>query len=229
MSYRLLFDNDDLILVEKPQGVACEPFAGDPDCLINEVKRGLCKDAELCHRLDRNTGGIVIIAKNAETLDLIEQAQKDKLIKKTYAAVLCGNAFTRFGDGKKFVTLKAYHFKDAKLGKVYVYDQPRKLARQIETRVRPVSYNDRDGTTLCEVQLVTGRTHQIRAHLAHVGFPVAGDGKYGRNAENRKLGYKYQALWAKKVEFDRALAEKLGVPACIESKPRFESASANKK
>ena len=210
MHYKLLFRNKYMIIAEKPQGFACEPAPNDPE------------NAALCHRLDRNTGGIVLIAASPEIADAVERAQKENRIRKTYAAVVAGNAFLRFGDGSRFVTLKAYHFKDSKLGMVYIYDSPRKLARPIETRVKPLSYEQDSDTTLCEVELVTGRTHQIRAHLAHLGFPVAGDGKYGRNAVNKKLGYRYQALWAKRIEFDRNFAEKLGLPKVIESEPKFE-------
>ena len=221
MNCKILFRNEYIIAAEKPQGFACEPMEKDPDCLIDEIRRELEPEAALCHRLDRNTGGIVLVGKDSSVAELIEQAQKDNRIRKTYAAVLVGNAFLRFGDGTRFVSLKAYHFKDSKLGMVYIYDQPRKLARQIETKVRPVCYDQAAGTTLCEVELVTGRTHQIRAHLAHLGYPVAGDGKYGRNAANKKLGYRYQALWAKRIEFEKKLAGKLGVPSVIESEPDF--------
>lgn len=221
--YKVLFQNENIIAVEKEQGFPCEPSKDDGDCLIDAVKRTEDPSAELCHRLDRNTGGIVLMARSSGILELMEQAQKDKLITKTYAAVVVGNAFTRFGDGKSFVTLKAYHFKDAKLGRVYIYDSPRKLARPIETRVRPVTYYPGSGTTLLEVILGTGRTHQIRAHLAHTGFPVAGDGKYGKNTDNKRLGFRYQALWAKKIEFDRSICEKTGLPRVLDSTPRFET------
>ncbi|MCR5694283.1 MAG: RluA family pseudouridine synthase [Clostridia bacterium] len=222
MMYRVLFENENILAVEKRQGFPCEPAAGDADCLISAVKRELDPAAELCHRLDRNTGGIVLLAKNSGALEAMEQAQKDNLVTKTYEAVVIGNAFARFGNGKKYADLKAYHFKDSKLGMVYIYDAPRKLARQIETKLRPLSYDPETNTSACDVILVTGRTHQIRAHLAHLGFPVAGDGKYGRNADNKKLGYKYQALWAKRIDFDKKLREPLGLPAFIESVPGFE-------
>lgn len=221
MSYTVLFRNENIIAVEKPQGIACEPFPGDEGCLIEEVRRDIGGSPALCHRIDRNTGGIVLIALNSGTLESVERAQKERQIRKLYHAVVAGNAFGRLGDGKKFVSLKAYHFKDARLGKVYVYDSPRKLARAIETKVRPVSYDSERGTTLCEVELVTGRTHQIRAHLAHIGFPVAGDGKYGKNSDNKKLGYRYQALWARRMEFSDSIRRLTGLPGHLDSKPRF--------
>ncbi len=220
--YKVAYIDPGVIVVEKPQGLSCEPFSGDNDSLIEAVRRDLDPGACLCHRLDRNTGGLVIIARNPKMLELFEKAHTERTVKKTYEAVVIGNAFEKFGDGRKFISKKAYHFKDAKLGMVYIYDNPRKLARPIETLVRPVSYDPANNTTVVDVMLVTGRTHQIRAHLAHLGFPVAGDGKYGRNAVNRKLGYKYQALWAKKIELEDSLAKAAGMPKVIRSVPDFE-------
>ena len=220
--YKVIFEDANFIAVEKEQGFVCVPDPGDDDSLIEAVKREVCGSASLCHRLDRNTGGIVLFAKNEAALADAEQAMKDGEISKIYSAVLTGRAGNLFGYGKQFKTFKAYHFKDAKKGTVYIYDAPRKLAREIITKVKPVSYDPETDTVTCDVMLVTGRTHQIRAHMAHLGHPVAGDGKYGRNAVNKKLPYKYQALWAREMIFSGKFAEKYALPAKISSEPRFK-------
>ncbi|MBO7503418.1 MAG: RluA family pseudouridine synthase [Clostridia bacterium] len=220
--FKVLYEDDNFIAVEKEQGFVCVPDPGDADSLLEAVKREVSPSAELCHRLDRNTGGIVLFAKNPQALADAEQAMKDGEISKTYTAVLAGRPAGLFGDGKTFKTLKAFHFKDAKKGTVYIYDTPRKLAREIITKVKPLSYDPVSDTTLCDIMLVTGRTHQIRAHMAHLGHPVAGDGKYGRNAINKKLPYRYQALWAREMKFTGKFEKKYALPAKISSKPEFK-------
>ena len=219
--YKVLFENDNIIICEKAQGVVCEADPGDSDSLIDNIRRNLCADAMLCHRLDRNTGGLVMVAKNERALRMIEDAQKDRRITKTYTAYLVGDPDRRFGGGDRFVPFKAYHFKDAKQSRVYIYDSPRRLARPVETYVRRGEYVPDRNITRCEIRLGTGRTHQIRAHMAHLGYPVAGDGKYGRNADNKKAGFRYQALWASSLSIDGHVAAALGIPANIKSEPAF--------
>ena len=152
--FKVLYEDDSFIAVEKEQGFVCVPDPGDADSLLEAVKREVSPSAELCHRLDRNTGGIVLFAKNPQALADAEQAMKDGEISKTYTAVLAGRPAGLFGDGKTFKTLKAFHFKDAKKGTVYIYDTPRKLAREIITKVKPLSYDPVSDTTLCDIMLV---------------------------------------------------------------------------
>ena len=219
--YNVLFENENMIVCEKDQGIVCEKDAGDSDSLIDNVRRNICPEAVLCHRLDRNTGGLVMIAKNEETQKLVEILQKEHRITKIYTAYLIGDPDRRFGRGDRFVSFKAYHFKDAKQSRVYVYDSPRKLTRPIETFVKRGEYYPDRNVTLCEIKLGTGRTHQIRAHMAHLGYPVAGDGKYGKNSDNKKAGFRYQALWASTLLIDKDIASDLGVSASFSSEPRF--------
>ncbi|MBP1588299.1 MAG: RluA family pseudouridine synthase [Clostridia bacterium] len=219
--YRVLFENENLIVCEKAQGVVCEKDPGDSDSLIDNVRRNVCGDALLCHRLDRNTGGLIMLARNEETLKLVEDAQKEQRITKVYTAFLIGDPDRRFGKGDRFVLFKAFHFKDARKSIVYIYDTPRRLARPVETYVKRGEFFADRNITRCEIRLGTGRTHQIRAHMAHLGYPVAGDGKYGRNSDNKKAGFRYQALWASYIRLDKDLAARLGVPAEFRSEPDF--------
>jgi len=220
--YKVIFENENLLVVEKPQGVVCEPDEGDPTCLIDEVKVDYGEACELCHRLDRNTGGLILIARNKLALDTITDEIKNHRMGKYYRGIFIGKFEPRFGKGDKFVSFKAYHFKDAKKGTVYIYDIPKKFSKTIVTEIRPLRYNPETNTQEAIIHLVTGRTHQIRAHLAYLGHPVAGDGKYGKNSDNRKLKYKYQALWSYRLEISPKVAKDLGIPETFESKPFFK-------
>lgn len=148
----------------------------------------------LCNRIDRNTGGIVIFAKNAATLRLMNEAIRAGYIDKRYLCAVHG----RFPDTR---LLCGYLRKDYRAKNVTVSDTPKPGFREIRTGCTPLSYNrDRD-LTLLEVRLFTGRTHQIRAHLAHVGYPLLGEGKYGENKADRKAGYAHQALYSYRIAF----------------------------
>lgn len=145
----------------------------------------------LCNRIDRNTGGLVIAAKNAAALRDMNAIIKGRLVKKTYLAAVHGTP-TPF-----HATLTAYLFKNSKTGVVRVTDNETKGSKKIVTEYKVLSKGG--GLSLCEITLHTGRTHQIRAHMAHVGHPLLGDGKYAENKADRAAGYKYQALWSYKL------------------------------
>ncbi len=225
--FNVLFINESILIVEKMQGIAVQPDKTGEQSLIELVKEQYGETCELCHRLDRNTGGIVVIARNDAALECVTKAISENIIKKSYKSILCGRIYDKFPTGKargpkpSFITLNAWHFKDAKKSQVYIYDYPKKFAKKIITEFKILSYDKLNNTSLIEARLVTGRTHQIRAQFAHLGFPVAGDGKYGRNAVNKKLPYKYQALWAYKIDFCNALKE-FGVPNVFLSEPKFK-------
>lgn len=149
----------------------------------------------LCNRIDRNTGGIVILAKNAMTLREINEAIRENRVNKKYLCAVHGRLV-----GEKII--RAYHRKDYKTNTVRIYDKEVPGSKHIITEYKALSYNKSLDLTLCEVHLITGRTHQIRAHMAHIGYPLLGEGKYAHNAADRKLGFNNQALYSCSVQFD---------------------------
>ncbi|HEY9062088.1 MAG TPA: RluA family pseudouridine synthase [Pseudobacteroides sp.] len=207
IGFNVVYEDNNILIVNKEQGIPVHPDSDQKDnTLIDNIKSYLELKGDyspqnknsftpsLCHRLDRNTGGLVIIAKNEESLKTIFDKIKNKEIKKYYQCLVQGRV------EKKSATLKAYLEKDARKSRVFVSDVRSKNAVEIITKYRVLSYEP--GYTKLEVELVTGRTHQIRAHLAYIGHPIVGDGKYGTNQFNRSMGIKSQALWAYKLLFD---------------------------
>ena len=202
----IAYEDANIILCNKRPGVLVhEDTEGADNTLIMHIKAYLYQkgeydpDAEqsfapaLCNRIDRNTGGIVIAAKNAEALrEMNEKIREDQLRKFYYCAV--HGTMPRRED-----TLYGYLVKDSRNNMVTVSDRKMPGGKQIITKYRVCRV--RDGNSLLEVELVTGRTHQIRAHLSHIGHPLLGDGKYGVNREEKRQGYKYQALYAWRLQF----------------------------
>ncbi len=148
-----------------------------------------------CHRLDRNTTGLVLFAKNETSLTILLEKFKNHEIEKHYRALVAGVPAT------KEATLTAYLFKDRKKSLVYISDFPKKGYEKIMTSYQVLHSNIKQNTSLLDVTLHTGKTHQIRAHLAHIGFPIVGDGKYGNQEVNKKLGYKLQQLCSYSLQF----------------------------
>lgn len=203
----VIYEDKNILLVDKPQGVSVhEDETSKLDTLIVGIQAYLYKKGEydpgseqsfapaLCNRIDKNTGGIVIAAKNAETLRIMNEKIKAREIDKRYLALIHGIP------KKKADTLTGYLIKDEKTNTVRVYDKnPPRGAKDIKTRYKVLD-SKRD-TSLIEVELLTGRTHQIRAHMAHIGHPLVGDGKYGNIREDKQKGYKHQALYSYKLSF----------------------------
>jgi 23S rRNA pseudouridine955/2504/2580 synthase len=202
----IVYEDQNLLLVDKKPGVPVHADShGSRDTLINQVLLYLYEKGEydpqkeqsftpaLCNRLDKNTGGIVIIAKNAAAGRALYEIIKERKVEKRYLALALG----RFQ--KKEATLRAYLKKDADANMVQVIPSPREVFKEILTRYRVL--REGEELSLLEIELLTGRTHQIRAHLAFEGHPVAGDLKYGRMAQNKKSPFRHQALYAYSLAF----------------------------
>ena len=148
----------------------------------------------LCNRIDRNTGGIVILAKNASALRQMNEAIRENRVTKRYLCAVHGRL-----TGER--TERAWHRKDYRTNTVSVTAERVPGAKEIVTAYRALSYSSEKDLSLLEVTLVTGRTHQIRAHFAFLGYPLLGEGKSAKNAADRKMGYDSQALYSAAVSF----------------------------
>ena len=204
----IIYEDENIILLNKKAGVLSHPDEGEyVDTLITRVQKYLYEKGEydpktensfapaLANRIDRNTGGIVIAAKNAESLRILNEKIKNREMDKRYLCVIVGCPKV------KKDTVTAYMIKDEDKNKVRVYNKPFEGGKTMITGYEILS--EKDGLSLVEVQLLTGRTHQIRAHFAHMGYPLLGDGKYGRNETNKKFGgYKKQLLYSYKLKFE---------------------------
>jgi 23S rRNA pseudouridine955/2504/2580 synthase len=203
----ILYEDNNILLLNKPVGlVVHEDSSNSADTLINRVQHYLFNKGEylpesensfapaLCNRIDRNTQGIVIAAKNAEALRILNQKIKDRKVHKFYLCIVHGRL------SKKQDTLSAFLRKDSSSNQVQVFDQQHSGCKTILTKYRVLQVRGR--FSLVEVELLTGRTHQIRAHFSHIGHPLLGDGKYGFQKDNQGSGFSHQALCAYKLQFD---------------------------
>ena len=203
----IVYEDENIILCNKRPGVLVhEDDEGKDNTLIMHIKAYLYQKGEydpdneqsfapaLCNRIDRNTGGIVIGAKNAEALRVMNEKIKNDEISKFYYCVVHGKM------PKKADTLTGFLLKDSDKNQVKIFDKQVKGSKNIITKYRVVA--EKNGMSLLEIELVTGRTHQIRAHMSYIGHPLLGDGKYGINKDDRAKGYKYQALYAYRLRFD---------------------------
>jgi 23S rRNA pseudouridine955/2504/2580 synthase len=208
----ILYEDDNILLLNKRPGVLVhEDTDGGENTLIMHVKAYLYAKGEydpdkeqsfapaLCNRIDRNTGGIVIAAKNAEALRDMNAKIKNGEMRKHYLCLVHGKL------PKKHDVMTAYLKKNSKTNTVQVRDKSFDGAKEIITGYTLLE--QRGDTALVEIELFTGRTHQIRAHMAHIGNPLVGDGKYGINRDDKQKGFKYQALYAYKLIFAKTQAE----------------------
>lgn len=202
----VIYEDENILLANKPAGMLCHS-AGEWtwNTLIAHIQAYLRNRGEwdptaensfapaLCNRIDRNTAGIVIAAKNAEALRILDEKIRDREMEKTYLCAVMGRPKPAAG------RLEGYLFKDAKKNQVYVYDKPRPGAKTAVTEYRTLASEGK--LSLVECRLLTGRTHQIRAQLRHAGCPLLGDGKYGSERDNRSYGEKGQALCSWRLKF----------------------------
>lgn len=202
----ILYEDENLLLLNKPAGlVVHEDEEGGIDTLIGRILRYLYEKQEfdpanensftpaLCNRIDRNTSGIVLCAKNAATLRVLNQKLKDREIEKRYKCLVFGTPSPRHK------LCKAYLRKDSDKNQVTVTSSQVEDGRTIITEYT-VQETSGEFSQL-EILLHTGRTHQIRAHMAFLGHPLVGDTKYGEAKKNKGLPYRYQALCAYSVTF----------------------------
>lgn len=201
----IVYEDENILLADKRPGLAVHPHDGAEygRTLIDHIQAYLYQKREwsprgenafapaLCNRIDRNTGGIVIAAKNAETLRILNQKIKDREMDKRYLAIVQGTPKPAKG------SLKGYLFKDAKQNRVYVTNTPQPGAKTCQTNYQVLK--SAGGLSLVECELITGRTHQIRAQFAHAGHPLLGDGKYGKL--DKRFDRNYQALYSYKLTF----------------------------
>ena len=210
----IVYEDENILLCDKRPGLIVHSDEDeDRNTLIDHIKAYLYQKGEydpdveqsfapaLCNRIDRNTGGIVIAAKTAMALRVMAQKIKDGEIDKRYLCVVHGTL------PQKEDVLRGYLKKDAKTNRVSVFAKKTTDSREVkeiitEYKVLAERGGPHGALSLCEVHLITGRTHQIRAHFASIGHPLLGDGKYGVNRDDRKAGFSYQALYSYKLTFD---------------------------
>ena len=217
-AFGIVYEDENLLICDKPAGLLCHSDSdGEQNTLIEQIKSYLWKKGEydperensfapaLCNRIDRNTAGIVTAAKNADALRVMNDKIKRRAVSKYYLCLAHGR-FEKASD-----TLEGYIYKDEKTNTVSVSRAPQrgheKEALKAVTKYRVVGYDGSD--SVVEVELVTGRTHQIRAQMAAIGHPLVGEGKYAENKSDRKKGFSHQALYSYRLVFEKDAASVL--------------------
>ncbi len=201
----ILYEDEDLLVLNKPAGELSQK-AEASDLSMNEYALGYLQETgviteeslkvfkpSVCNRLDRNTSGILITAKTYQAAREFGEALQKRTIRKYYRCIVKGEV-------KKAETVDGYLLKDEKTNKVQILKEKRQGASEIHTAYRPLK--SENGLTLLEVHLITGRTHQIRAHLSSIGHPILGDPKYGDRKLSEKYHVKYQLLHACRLELE---------------------------
>ena len=212
-TFEVVYEDDHILIVNKPLGLLTQPDAKGQNTLTEQVLTYLHNKGEYnpedyqgfrpapCNRLDRNTAGIVMVGKSLQATQAIHHMLRTQEISKYYMSIVLGRV-------EKPIVLKGYHQKNESRNQVQISQDYVSGSKEVETRILPLQANGR--YTLIEVQLVTGKTHQIRAHLATINHPIIGDPKYGDKEENQyfygKYGLRHQFLCAYKIKFEMCTA-----------------------
>ncbi|MBS7224274.1 MAG: RluA family pseudouridine synthase [Clostridiaceae bacterium] len=202
----IVYEDEHILLADKAPGMVVHADErGDTDTLIAHIQAYLVQSGQwnpadalsftpaLCNRIDRNTGGIVIAAKTAEALRVMNDKIKHHELKKKYLCIVHGTPKPPKG------LIESYLRRDEKRKQVELFERPTPGAKIAKTIYRTLT--SRNGLSLVECALLTGRTHQIRAHMASIGCPLLGDGKYGRNEHNKRYGETGQLLYSYQLTF----------------------------
>ncbi len=204
---QIVYEDENILLVDKKQGLLVHPDKNEyGDTLIARIQRYLYEKGEydpkdensfrpaLANRIDRNTGGIVIAAKNAEALRILCDKIKYREIDKRYLTVVHGIP------KQKSAMLESFLEKNEEKNKVYLSNKKTDNNKTIKTKYTVIQ--SKNNLSLLEIELITGRTHQIRAHMASIGHALLGDGKYGKLKDDKKIGFNKQALYSYKLTFN---------------------------
>lgn len=192
ISLEIVYEDDYIVIINKPIGFEVVGSNSITEILSKQINKKVFP----CHRLDRNTMGLTIFAKDKETLEFFEKKFINQEIEKHYIAKVVGLFYS------KSKVLEAYLLKDSKNSIVYISDTPKNGYVPIRTEYTVIEENKKDNYSILDIILHTGRTHQIRAHLAHINHPIIGDGKYGINDINKKFKQKTQLLCSNKLIFN---------------------------
>jgi len=197
INLNIVYEDENILVINKPSSIEVLDDLDNNLTKLVQDKYNINNNLPYpCHRLDRNTSGLIIYAKNTEALDILNNKIEKHEIQKFYKCTVIGIL------NKKEAILEDYLFKDSKKSIVYISSTPKQGYKKIVTSYKVIEENKTDNLSVLDIQLHTGRTHQIRAHLAYIGYPILGDGKYGKNEINKKFKKRSQELKAYKLIFN---------------------------